>query len=225
MARVGARRDRVGTAWAWIRRERSRLESETPRLIRTALRRFPRGVHHVVTLSRSQTVLLALSALPRTRRPGRVSVLESLPGGEGRLFVQDLRKAGLAAHVIPDRAGPAVAATSDLVILGADAIFSDDSVVHKVGTRRLAVAASRSRVRVVVVAGRSKFTGRPAPRRPLPGWFDRTPSRYISEFWTWGGVQNVSPMPEMIFPAVWEARSQHLYDLAAEVAKALHETK
>jgi hypothetical protein len=49
--------------------------------------------------------------------------------------------------------------------------------------------------------------------------------RYISEFWTWGGVQNVSPMPEMIFPAVWEDRSQHLYDLAAEVAKALREAK
>jgi hypothetical protein len=45
--------------------------------------------------------------------------------------------------------------------------------------------------------------------------------RYISEFWTWGGVQNHSPMPEMIFPAVWEDRSRRLYDLAAEVAKAL----
>ena len=189
MARSGAREDLVRTAHAWIRRERARLRAETPRLIRTVRRRFPKDANHVVTLSRSQTVLLALSALARSRRPTRVTVLESLPGAEGRPFAKDLRRAGLSARVIPDRAGPTTVATADLVLIGADAVFSDRSVVHKVGTRSLARAASRSGVPVVVVAGRSKFTGRPAPRRPLPAEFDRTPSRYISEFWTDDGVR------------------------------------
>jgi hypothetical protein len=46
--------------------------------------------------------------------------------------------------------------------------------------------------------------------------------RYVSEFWTFGGVQNQQPMPEMIFPDAWEERSQRLYDLAGEVGKALN---
>ncbi|MGP8158237.1 MAG: hypothetical protein ACLPWO_01295 [Thermoplasmata archaeon] len=189
IARTGAPTDLVRRARGWARRERYGMISETSRLIRTSRRRFPRGTHEVVTLSRSQTVLLALSSLPRTRRPARVSVLESLPGGEGRLFVRDLRRAGLSARLVPDRAGPAVAISADLVIIGADAVFSDGSVAHKVGTRSLARAASKARVPVVVVAGRSKFTGRPAPRRPLPAWFDRTPSRFVSEIWTDAGVR------------------------------------
>ncbi|MGA7649782.1 MAG: hypothetical protein WB984_05565 [Thermoplasmata archaeon] len=189
LARTTPSDDLARSARSWTRRERSRLAAEMPRLIRTSRRRFPRGARHVVTLSRSQTVLLALSALSRARRPSRVSVLESLPGGEGRLFARDLRRVGLSAGVVPDRKGPEVVATADLVILGADAVFSDGSVVHKVGTRSLARAAERSGVPVVVVAGRSKFTGRPVPRRPLPEWFDRTPSRYISEFWTDTGAR------------------------------------
>jgi len=189
LARAGAPTDLVGRARAWARCERHRLTAETPRLVRTFQRRFPRGTHEVVTLSRSQTVLLAFSSLSRARRPQRVSVLESLPGGEGRLFVRDLRRAGISAHLVRDRAGPTVVASADLVIIGADAVFSDGSVAHKVGTRSLAEAASKAGVPVVVVAGRSKFTGRAAPRRPLPAWFDRTPSRYVSEIWTDGGAQ------------------------------------
>jgi len=189
IARTAAANDLLGWARAWTRRERSRMAAELPRLARTSRRRFPRGAEHVVTLSRSQTVLLALSSLGRTRRPSRVSVLESFPGGEGRLFAHDLRRAGLSARTVPDRAGLRVAAAADLVVIGADAVFSDMSVVHKVGTRALARTASAAGVPVVVVAGRSKFTGRPAPRRPLAQGFDRTPSRYISEFWTDTGVR------------------------------------
>jgi len=189
IARTSARAGVLGMARAWIRREKRRLRDETPRLLRTSRRRFPRMVREVTTLSRSQTVLLALSALPRARRPARVSVLESLPGAEGRLFAQDLRRVGLSARVVPDRTGPTLVETADLVIIGADAVFSDGSVAHKVGTRSLARAAARLGVPVVVIAGRSKFTGRPPPRRRLPALYDRTPSRYISEFWTDGGVR------------------------------------
>ena len=188
-ARTTTASTRVGSARAWVRHERARMANEIPRLTRTSRRKFPRSARRVVTLSRSQSVLLALSALPRTRRPSRVSVLESLPGGEGRLFARDLRGAGLSARMVPDRAGPAVVASADLLVIGADAVFSDRSVAHKVGTKALARAAARNGVPVVVVAGSSKFTGRPPPRRPLPSLFDRTPSRFISEFWTDTGVR------------------------------------
>ncbi len=176
------------TAARWLRRERYHLQGELAGVLRTSRRRFPK-VSLVVTLSRSQSVLTALRSPPRSRRPERILVLESLPGGEGRLFVRELRHVGLPARVISDAQRDHVAKTADLVILGADAVFSDGSVLHKVGTRRLAVAAAKAGVPVVVVAGRSKFTGRPPTRRPLPALFDRTPVRYLSEFWTDGGVR------------------------------------
>lgn len=184
MARAGSPSSIQRAARRWLRQERSRLRSELPRIGRTARRRFPSNATTVVTISRSRTVLRALTALPRNRRPRWVRVLESLPGGEGRPFAQDLRGAGLRATVVPDHDGPRVAQRSDLVLIGADAVFSDGSVVHKVGTRALASAARRYGVPVMVVAGRSKFTGRPPPTRRLPALFDRTPSRCISEFWT-----------------------------------------
>lgn len=188
MSRSGKRGRMLREARSWLMRERARLRSEPDGLKLTSRQRFP-DVREVVTLSRSQSVLDALFAPGRIRRRLRVSVLESLPGGEGREFAKDLRAAGLTARVIPDAQGVEAVKAADLLILGADAIFSDGSVIHKVGTRSLARTASRAGVPVIVVAGRSKFTGRPAPHRALPPRFDRTPSRWISEVWTDAGVR------------------------------------
>ncbi|MGD0588959.1 MAG: hypothetical protein ABSA63_09245 [Thermoplasmata archaeon] len=188
IARSDARRNPLGRVRSWIRRERACLREERHGLVRTSRGRFPRA-RLVVTLSRSQSVLWALEAAPGSRRPGRVAVLESLPGGEGRVFAKALRERGLSARVIPDAQGIAAVVTADLLIIGADAVFSDGSVVHKVGTRALARAAFRSGVPVVVVAGRSKFAHRRPPHRALPSMFDRTPARYVTEFWTDQGVR------------------------------------
>jgi len=188
MARSPARHGMTKTARAWLRRERDGLRIELARILRTSRRRFPNAAL-VVTLSRSQSVLAALQSPPRSRRPGRILVLESLPGGEGRRFARELRQAGLPARMIPDSQGDRAVQKAGLVLFGADAVFSDGSVVHKVGTRRLATAAARAGVPVVVVAGHSKFTGRRPPRRRLPALFDRTPVRYVSEFWTDRGVR------------------------------------
>jgi translation initiation factor 2B subunit (eIF-2B alpha/beta/delta family) len=188
MARSPAGHRLKKTARAWVQRERDGLRVELPRILRTSRRRFPKA-GLVVTLSRSQSVLAALRSAPSSRRPERILVLESRPGGEGRRFARELRQAGLPARTIPDAKGGDVVRSAGLVLIGADAIFSDGSVVHKVGTLRLARAAARAGVPVVVVAGRSKFTGRRPPRRRLPALFDRTPVRYVSEFWTDRGVR------------------------------------
>jgi translation initiation factor 2B subunit (eIF-2B alpha/beta/delta family) len=77
---------------------------------------------------------------------------------------------------------------ADLVLVGADAVYGDGSVVHKVGTRPLTLAALRAGVPVIVVAGRSKSVPGPCPSRTLPPRFDRTPARAVREFWTDRGV-------------------------------------
>jgi len=99
-------------------------------------------------------------------------------------MARELRTAGIPARTITDRAGREAVRTADLLLLGADTVFSDGSLVHKVGTRPLALAAHRAGVPVVVVGGRSKFTRRGRPRARLPALFDVTPGRWIDEYWT-----------------------------------------
>jgi ribose 1,5-bisphosphate isomerase len=111
-------------------------------------------------------------------------VLESLPGGEGRTFARELRRAGLRARTVTDTEGRRLVGATDLVLIGADTVSSDGSVVHKVGTRPLALAARRAGVPVIVVAGRSKNAPDPHSARRLPPRFDRTPARAIQEYWT-----------------------------------------
>jgi len=187
MARSHTLRGPAAQAESWFRKERSRLRAERAGLVRTSHERLQRAVR-IVTLSRSRSVLWALEGRKGCRRPVLVSVLESLPGGEGRVFAKELRGRGVPARVIRDRQGIREGAAADLLLVGADAVFSDGSLEHKVGTRALARAAFRAGVPVVVVAGRSKFALRPPPHRKLPAIFDRTPSRYISEIWTDRGM-------------------------------------
>ena len=200
---------RLRDARAWLRRESHRLRNETTRLARTARQRFPERAHHVVTLSRSDSVLRALTSVPRARRPLWISVLESRPGGEGRRFVRDLRAAGLDARVVPDRAGPEIVQSADLLLIGADTVLPDGAVVHKVGTRPLALAASRARVPLVVVAGTSKFIEDPRRRPRLSPLFDLTPGRLVTEYWTDTGSRRGR--------GGWPSRRRRLRSLRARV--------
>ena len=178
------------TAAAWARRQERELSLEPVRVARTVRAALPSG-SRVVTISRSATLLRALAALPGSRRPREVVALESLPGGEGRQFVRDLRKAGVSSRAVRDSSVNSTVREATIVLIGADAVYRDGSVVHKVGTHRLAMAAQRAGVPLVVVAGRSKWTeSRPRPSL-LPRRFDRTPGCLITAFWTERGVRRL----------------------------------
>ncbi len=184
----GPRHQRTARALRrWARGERRRLAAETGRAVAIAAREFP-PTERVVTISRSETVRRLLAGLSAGRRPREVRVLRSRPGGEGSLQAAALRRAGLRAHVVEDAAADGAVADADLVVIGADTVYRDRSVVHKVGTRALALAAYRRRVPVAVVAGRSKFVDAAPPRRGPVGPFDRTPARLLSVIWSGEGV-------------------------------------
>lgn len=127
-------------------------------------------------------------------------MLESRPGGEGRRLARDLRWSGLTVRLVPDAEGTFWVRTVDRVVLGADTIYADGSVAHKVGTRRLALAAHRRGIPVIVIAGASKsVTDRPATHR-LPPLFDLTPAGAITAYWTdravvKGGHWRALPLP------------------------------
>ena len=172
----------------WAARWRAQLYHEMPRLLRVVRRRFPPHAR-VLTISRSASVHRALTGLSRSRRPREVIVLESRPGAEGRLLARDLRRSGLTVRLVPDAEGPRWVREVDGMIIGADTIYSDGSVAHKVGTRPLALAAHREGVPVLVVSGLSKAVAQKPSAYRLPPLFDVTPARAIAEYWTDRGVR------------------------------------
>lgn len=110
----------------------------------------------VLTLSRSGTVLDALGRADL----GRVSVLESRPGGEGSEAAERLARRDDAPTVTlaPDAAVADLLAAEpvDAVLVGADAVLSDGSVVNKVGTRTAATVAARAGVPLLAVCAAAK---------------------------------------------------------------------
>lgn len=171
-----------------IASERRQLRKERARLARTLAQALPRSAT-LLTMSRSATVYDGLVRLPRGRRPRRVEVLASLPGGEGRRLARDLRAAGIPARTVADRDSDKAARRAMLVMVGADAVEANGALIHKVGTRRLAESARKARVPFVAVFGSSKRlpTGLRVPRPPA--LFDRTPRALVSAYWTDRGVE------------------------------------
>lgn len=200
-ARSASGRALLGNLDRWVRSWQRILAGEPERIARWARGRIPVGAR-ILTLSRSTSVRAVLKSSVRGRPPEQVLVLESRPGEEGRLFARELRRDGLSARCIADAQGPRIVRTVDLVLVGADAVYRDGSVVHKVGTRPLALAARRARVPVVVVAGRSKVVPLSSPPRRLPRLFDRTPLSAIREFWT-----DLGPVPAARW-SDWVARER-----------------
>ncbi len=121
----------------------------------------------VYTLSRSGSVEQTLVNIARERAaldPLRVIVSESRPGGEGVALARSVAAAGALVTLAPDSACAALIDEASLVIVGADSVRSDGSVVNKVGTRTLAQVAFASSKPVYALAERWKIT---PPSYPL----------------------------------------------------------
>ena len=108
----------------------------------------------VLTLSRSGTVL---AALERSRAP--VTVLASMPLGEGRGVAEQLAAGGRDVALAPDAAMAEALRARDveLVLVGADAVTSAGDVINKVGTHPLALAARERDIPVYAVAAADKI--------------------------------------------------------------------
>ncbi len=164
------------------------LSREIGRLVRFATRHFPvRAV--VVTLSRSSTVLEVLRRLPLRRRPTEVIVLRSLPGGEGADMARELKALGIEARVVEDDDMEGALGPSAVVLVGADALYGDGTLVHKVGTRRVARMAHRRGVDFIAIVPSSRVLPyRPRRGRTRTPLFDETPWRWIGQVWTDRGL-------------------------------------
>jgi translation initiation factor 2B subunit (eIF-2B alpha/beta/delta family) len=164
----------------------------------------------VVTLSRSGTVRAAL----REATPS-VLIGESRPAREGVDVAADLADDGLDVTLTTDAAlsSELAARDPDAVLVGADAVLADGSLVNKVGTRGLAIAAAREGVPVYAVAAADKvrpderFAGETgadadlydgsAPVTVANPIFDRTPADLVTGVITERGVLDAAAVEDV----------------------------
>jgi translation initiation factor 2B subunit (eIF-2B alpha/beta/delta family) len=110
-------------------------------------------------------------------------------------MAEELRLSGIRTRLVPDRPLSRALQGATLALLGADAVLSDGSLVHKVGTRDLCRAAVRRGLPVVSLAPRSRQAQVASRRVQPPALFDLTPASLISAYWT-----DVGARPPRRFP-------------------------
>ncbi len=157
---------------------------------RNAAALLPTG-GHVLTHSYSSNVLRALELGIKGGKELQVYATESYPGMEGKRFANDLVGLGVPVRLVADSAVASIIPDVNLVLVGADSVLADGSLVHKVGTKAIATDASERRIPVYSVCETTKFSTADFLREPLPPLnplFDVTPSNYISRFVTESGL-------------------------------------
>ncbi len=133
-----------------------RMLEETEEAAGIAARRLEDG-DTVITHSYSRSILRTIEKAVAMGKRLRVIVAESRPLLDGVELAKALTKLDIEVILIVDSAMRYMMREATRALIGADAVMADGSVVARTGAGLLALAASESRVRVIVVAGTYKF--------------------------------------------------------------------
>lgn len=123
-------------------------------IVRIGRRRIPRG--NVMTKCHSSTVTAILKRAAEKKQIA-VWVCETRPLYQGRRTAQELADAGIDVTLIIDDAKKYFINEMQLVIVGADALTADGSVINKIGTADLAAIAHMAETPFCVAAELLKF--------------------------------------------------------------------
>jgi translation initiation factor 2B subunit (eIF-2B alpha/beta/delta family) len=149
---------------AW-REMAARLARQDAKMQHSLLAHAENAVAGVVyTISRSGTVEDVLRELGQRHSIERVLVAESRPGGEGVALGRTLAQGGLAVTLVADAACGIFIGEATCVVLGADSLRADGSLVNKVGSYPLALVAREAGKPVYVLCETLKIA---APDFPL----------------------------------------------------------
>lgn len=186
----------------------------------------------IMTHCNSQAAISVIAEAHRSGKKIKVIATESRPRLQGHLTIHQLNELGIETTLIVDSAVRYFIKDVDLVVVGADAVTANGSVINKIGTSQMALAAHESRTNLIVAAESYKFsprtllgemveieerdTGEVIDPDKLSGMkhvtvknpaFDVTPSSYIDLICTEAGAIS----PEMSFIIIrdilgWDVR-------------------
>jgi len=183
-----------------------RLESAPDGMAASARSVIPRDT--LITLTYSSAVIEVLNRL----RPRRVIVSESRPLYEGQRTARALAGQGVSLTLITEAQMALFVCEAEAVVVGADSVQADGSLVNKVGTHLLALAARAEKVPLYVLAETLKVAAPSQPQRftveegkrhevTRMRWlevrnvyFEVTPARLVTAYVTEEGVRKPSEM-------------------------------
>ena len=114
----------------------------------------------IMTHCNSQAAISVIAEAHRSGNDINVIATESRPRLQGHLTVAQLNELGIRTSLIVDSAVRYFMKDVDLVVVGADAVTANGSVINKIGTSQLALAAHESRTNLIVAAETYKFSPR-----------------------------------------------------------------
>jgi ribose 1,5-bisphosphate isomerase len=114
----------------------------------------------ILTHCNSEAALACMIDAHRSGREFEVFATEVRPRNQGLITIKTLNDAGIKTSYIVDSAVRSFIHDIDLVIVGADAVTVNGSVVNKIGTAQVAHTAAEARVNMIVAAETYKFAPR-----------------------------------------------------------------
>ena len=112
----------------------------------------------IMTHCNSSAALSVIKTAFRQGKKFKVYATESRPWRQGILTVNELAKEGIDVTLIIDSAVRSVMKYVTKVFVGADTITSHGTLINKVGTSQVALAANEARVQVYVCSETYKFS-------------------------------------------------------------------
>ena len=112
----------------------------------------------IMTHCNSSAAISIMAAAHRDGKNISVIVTESRPRWQGHLTIRQLDETGIKTSLIVDSAVRYFMKEVDLVVMGADAVTANGSVINKIGTSQLALAAHEARKNVIIAAETYKFS-------------------------------------------------------------------
>ncbi len=114
----------------------------------------------IMTHCNSAAAISIMAAAHAQGKDITVIATESRPRLQGHLTIKQLDKLGIKTTLIVDSAVRYFMKGVDLVVMGADAVTVNGSVINKIGTSQLALAAREARKNVIIAAETYKFSPR-----------------------------------------------------------------
>jgi ribose 1,5-bisphosphate isomerase len=112
----------------------------------------------VLTHCNSMAAISVISTAHKSGKKIRVIATESRPRFQGITTIGMLDRLGIETELIVDSAARSVMNEVDLVIVGADVITANGTLVNKIGTAQIALAAHEARTSFMVAAETYKFS-------------------------------------------------------------------
>ncbi len=112
----------------------------------------------VLTHCNSLAAISVISAAHKSGKKIKVIATESRPRFQGITTIGMLDRLGIETELIVDSAARSVMNDVDLVVVGADVITANGTLVNKIGTAQIALCAREARTSFMVAAETYKFS-------------------------------------------------------------------